>query len=175
MNSKLTRTPGLYLAGFMASGKTTIGRLLAEELGWYFSDLDDDIEAQHGMTITQMFERRGESEFREAEREALRKRVRMVQSGRPHVIALGGGTFAQPQNLEILADNGITVWLDLPFDAVRRRLEGCEHRPLARDAQWLEHLFESRRSAYAKADFRVAIDSDNPADAVAAILKLPLF
>jgi shikimate kinase len=175
MNSKLTRTPGLYLAGFMASGKTTIGRLLANELGWHFADLDDDIEAQHGMTITEIFQQRGEPEFREAEKEALRKRVRMVQSGRPHVIALGGGTFAQPRNIDILADNGVTVWLDLPLETVRRRLEGCEHRPLARDSQRLEQLFDDRRQAYAKADFRIPIDSDDPAVAVAAILKLPLF
>lgn len=175
MNPKLTRTPGLYLAGFMASGKTTIGRLLAEDLGWYFADLDDDIEAQQGMTIPQIFEQRGEPDFREAEREALRKRVRMVQSGRPHVVALGGGTLAQPQNLEIIAENGISVWLDLPLTTVSRRLEGCEHRPLARDPRRLEQLFADRREAYAKADFRVPIESDDPKVTVAAILKLPLF
>ncbi|MGH9663951.1 MAG: shikimate kinase, partial [Bryobacteraceae bacterium] len=151
----------------MASGKTTIGRLLAHELGWYFADLDDDIEAQRGMTIGEIFKQHGEREFREAEKEALRKRVRMVQAGRPHVVALGGGTFAQPQNIEILTDNGVTVWLDLPLDTVRHRLDGCEHRPLARDSPRMEELFEDRRQSYAKADFRVAIDSDDPAVTVA--------
>jgi len=175
MNAKLTRTPGLYLVGFMASGKTTVGRLLADELGWYFADLDEDIETRQGTTITRIFETRGEPAFRQIETETLRTRVRMVQSGRPHVIALGGGTFAQRENVDILEDNGVTVWLDLPLEKVRQRLEGCEHRPLARDPQCLEKLFEIRQAIYGKADFRIAVDSDNPAVTVAAILRLPIF
>src|SRR5205823_9160195 len=64
---KLKRTPGIYLVGFMGSGKTTIGRLLAEELGWGFADLDEEIEKREGMSISQIFETRGEAGFRQAE------------------------------------------------------------------------------------------------------------
>jgi len=78
---KLKRTPGIYLAGFMGSGKTEVGRLLADELGWNFVDLDADIEAAQGMPITEIFDTRGEPEFRQMERAALQERVREVERG----------------------------------------------------------------------------------------------
>jgi len=87
---KLKRTPGIYLVGFMASGKTTIGRLLADELGWAFADLDEDIEAQQGRSIAEIFDSDGEEEFRTIERAAIRKRVVEVERGKPMVLALGG-------------------------------------------------------------------------------------
>src|SRR6185295_16056948 len=90
---KLKRTPGIFLVGFMGSGKSTVGRVLAEELGWGFADLDEDIEKREGMAIAEIFDSRGEAEFRKAETAALRERVRMVEGGRPWVIALGGGAF----------------------------------------------------------------------------------
>ena len=70
---KLKRTPGIYLTGFMASGKTTIGRLLADELDWQFVDLDKEIEAQQGISIAEIFDTRGEQEFRRIETEAIRQ------------------------------------------------------------------------------------------------------
>src|SRR5712692_23521 len=109
---KLKRTPGIYLIGFMASGKTTIGRLLADELGWAFADLDQDIEALQGSSIAEIFDARGEEEFRKIEQQALQKRVGEVERGRPMVLALGGGAFAQEVNHELLEKNGVTVWLD---------------------------------------------------------------
>ena len=70
---KLKRTPGLYLVGFMGSGKSAVGRLLADELGWSFADIDEDIEQAHGISIAEIFDTRGEQEFRGMEQEALRK------------------------------------------------------------------------------------------------------
>src|SRR5579863_4136850 len=93
---KLKRTPGIYLVGFMACGKTTVGRALADELGWNFSDLDEEIESRAQSTVPQIFDTLGEAVFREMETVALRERVRNVQSGQPHVIALGGGAFLTP-------------------------------------------------------------------------------
>ena len=72
MDVKLKRAPGVYLAGFMASGKTTVARLLADRLGWDFIDLDAEIEAAEQTTIASLFESRGEPEFRRIETEALR-------------------------------------------------------------------------------------------------------
>src|SRR3984885_5965473 len=89
----LKRTPGIFLVGFMGSGKSTVGRALADELGWGFADLDEEIEKREGMPIVRIFDTRGEAEFRRAETAALRERVRAVERGRPCVIALGGGTF----------------------------------------------------------------------------------
>ncbi len=68
---KLKRTPGLYLVGFMGSGKSAVGRLLADELGWSFADVDQDIEQAQGVSIAEIFDTRGEQEFRVIEREAL--------------------------------------------------------------------------------------------------------
>jgi shikimate kinase len=172
---KLKRTPGIYLVGFMACGKSTIGRRLADELGWAFADMDEDIESQQGCSIAHIFDTRGEDEFRGIETEALRKRVREVEKGKPLVIAMGGGAFAQERNQEMLEENGVTVWLDCPFEVVRERVDGAADRPLARDPGKFRELYESRLSAYARAEYRVEITSDDPAATVAAILKLPIF
>jgi shikimate kinase len=172
---KLKRTPGIYLVGFMAAGKTTIGRVLAERLGWHFVDLDDEIEAAEQMSIAQIFEARGEEEFRRLERAALRARVKGIECGRPTVLALGGGTFVAPANFDLVEDNGITIWLDCPIEMVEQRVAQTSHRPLARDAERLTQLYESRREAYARADFRIQIESDDPEVAVNAVMRLPLF
>ncbi|MBZ5595258.1 MAG: shikimate kinase [Acidobacteriia bacterium] len=172
---KLKRTPGIYLTGFMASGKTTIGRLLADELGWQFVDLDKEIEAQQGISIAEIFDTRGEQEFRRIETEAIRAHLRLIERGRPAVIAFGGGAFVQPENFTMLENNGITIWLDCPLETVRKRVAQASHRPLARDAQRLDELYRERQAAYARADYRIPIDSDEPSAAVAAILALPLF
>ena len=172
---KLVRTPGIYLVGFMCSGKTTVGRLLAERLGWHFIDLDGEIEAEHGASIAGIFEQQGEAAFRTLETEALRKRLKLVRGGRPVVIALGGGTFAQPENVELLEENGVTVWLDCPLETARRRLGDDCARPLARDPQRFAALYEERRAAYAHADYRIDITDDDADAAVKSICALPMF
>lgn len=172
---KLKRTPGIYLVGFMASGKTTIGRLLAERLGWQFVDLDEEIEAQQGASIARIFDKHGEHEFRRIENEAIRARVCLIERGAPTVVALGGGSFAQPANLDLLENNGVTIWLDCPFETVRHRVGQTSHRPLARDPQRFEELYHARRPAYARADYCIQVESDDPSVAVEAVLNLPMF
>jgi shikimate kinase len=172
---KLKRTPGIYLVGFMGCGKTTIGRCLAEELGWSFVDLDAEIEKQEGLAIQEIFDTRGEAEFRRIETEALLKRVKIVQSGRPMVVALGGGAFAEQNNYELLENNGITVWLDCSLEIARSRVSENDARPLARDPERFAQLFEMRRKYYSRADYRVEITSDDPGVAVRQIIELPLF
>jgi shikimate kinase len=173
MNLKLKRTPGLYLVGFMGSGKSTIGRALAERLGWAFADIDEDIERQQGVLIGEIFERQGEPEFRRIERDAIAARVSKVRASRPTVLALGGGAFAVPGNAELLRANGVTIWLDCPIQRIKERIASQNHRPLARDPVAFEELYEARRQSYAKADYRVAIHSDDPAAAVEEILSIP--
>ncbi len=172
---KLKRTPGIYVVGFMASGKTTIARHLADELGWNFADLDEDIEGQQGCTIADIFDTRGEEEFRRIETAALDKRIRTIERGRPTVLALGGGTFAQPANFELMEEHGVSVWLDCPFEIVCRRVSQASHRPLARDPEQFRQLFEDRRLAYERADYRVTIVDDDPAAVVRQIINLPIF
>jgi shikimate kinase len=172
---KLKRTPGLYLVGFMASGKTTIGRLLADELGWDFADLDEDIVTAHGSAIVDIFDTLGEEEFRKTEQAAIRKRVGQIERGKPMVVALGGGTFVPQAIQEFLTENGITVWLDCSFERVSDRIQGSSHRPLARDPEKFKKLYQDRRDAYGNAEYRIEIQGDDPKPVVAAILKLPVF
>jgi shikimate kinase len=171
---KLVRTPGIYLVGFMGSGKTTVGRALADRLGWDFVDLDGEIETEQKTTIAEIFDRRGEQAFRQIETEAIRKRVHMVRAGQPMVIALGGGAFTRDENYELLEDHGVTVWLDCPLEMARRRVEGSD-RPLARDAAKFAALYDARRRSYERADYRVRICSDDPAQVAAEIEALPIF
>lgn len=172
---KLKRTPGIYLVGFMGSGKSTIGRLLADELGWTFIDLDDVIEQSAGVTISSLFESRGEEEFRKLEHQALRRIVDKVERGVPHVVALGGGAFVQPMNQALLAPNGVSIWLDCPLASVERRVSRHSHRPLARDIEKFRALFAERSAEYAKADYRIEVGDAEPATHVARVLALPLF
>jgi shikimate kinase len=175
MNLKLKRTPGIYLAGFMGSGKSTVGRLLADRLGWHFVDLDEEIEEAEGMPIEEIFETRGEPEFRRIESEAIRAWVRKIESGQAVVMALGGGAFVAEDNRTLLMNNGITMWLDCPFELIRRRIASQSHRPLARDPVKFAELYKSRREAYALADYRIAVEGDDPVGPLEAILALPLF
>lgn len=171
MDNRLKRTPGVYLTGFMGSGKTTVARALAERLGWEFIDLDAEIEAAEATTIAQLFEARGEEEFRRIETEMLKTIMRRIERIVPAVIALGGGTFAQNVNAAMLAGHGVSIWLDCTFETVQQRITEAETRPLARDAAQFRWLYEERRAAYARADFRVDADCD-PEAAVEAILNL---
>jgi shikimate kinase len=178
MNLRLKGTPGIYLVGFMASGKSTIGRHLARRMGWNFFDTDTEIEAAENTTIAELFDSRGEPEFRRIESAILRQHVHWIERGRPAVLALGGGAFADQANRELLSENGVSVWLDCPFEVVQRRVaaqHGGALRPLARDPVKFQALYAARRTSYQHADLRVAIDSDDPDSAVAAILADPFF
>ena len=175
MTLKLKRTPGLYLVGFMACGKTTIGHSLSEELGWFFVDIDREIENREGKSIAQIFVERGEAVFRDLETEMIRARVSQVESGTPCVFALGGGAFVQPRNWDLIENNGVTVWLDCPFETIRKRLGDDTTRPLAADRNGLAQLFEDRRPLYGRADFRVEVDTDDISEIVQKILRLPIF
>lgn len=174
MHNNLKRAPGVYLAGFMGSGKTTVARVLADRLGWDFIDLDAEIEAIEHTTIVELFELRGEPEFRRLETEALRTIMRRIERGMPAVIALGGGSFVQPMNAQLLEGHGISIWLDCSFDTITARMREAEAaaRPLARDPNAFRQLFEERRYAYSRATYRVDANCDVDR-AVDQILALP--
>ncbi len=172
---KLVRTPGIYLVGFMGSGKTTVGRILADRLGWEFVDLDAEIEAEQKTSIAEIFDQCGEEHFREVETAAIRKRVHMVRAGQPMVIALGGGAFLREENFDLLEDHGVTVWLDCPLELARKRVASGADRPLARDPEAFARLYAARRTGYARADYRIEVCSDDPDEAVAAVEALPIF
>jgi shikimate kinase len=160
------------LAGFMGSGKTTIGTLLARQLAWRFVDLDDRIEAAAGLRIPEIFARFGEPVFRQLEADELRAAVgRAVELKEPAVIALGGGTYAQPGAPEFLRAAGVPViWLDSPIEILLARCMTMIGRPLFRDESSFRALHAQRRPSYEQADFRVD-SSGEPSEVVAEILR----
>jgi shikimate kinase len=160
----------------MGSGKTTVGVLLARQLAWRFEDLDARIEQSAGLNISAIFERRGEADFRRIEREQLEKVLgRVAESGEPVVLALGGGTYAQPGIVERLrAFGAVVIWLDCPVNLLLARCATMNNRPLFRDEESFRTLLSVRLPFYEQADYRVAGD-DDPAIIVERILVLPPF
>jgi shikimate kinase len=114
------------LVGYMGSGKSTVGRVLAEELGWGFVDLDREVEGEAGMTIAEVFETRGEPAFRELERAALE--AALLDGPRERVVACGGGVVIDARNRELLGE-ATTVFLWEDADVLYRRTRGAD-RPL---------------------------------------------
>ena len=172
---KLKRTPAIYLVGFMGSGKTTVGRVLADELGWAFFDLDEEIGKRAGKTIPEIFEQQGEGVFREIESDALMQRVAQVRNGRPQVVAMGGGTFTSEENIDLALNNGVAIWLDAPLSVIEERVGQETNRPLARDQEKLRKLFADRQLLYARADYRIDIAGLDTPGVVARVLALPIF
>lgn len=166
------RSKLIYLLGFMGSGKTTVGALLAKALGWPFIDLDATIETGQRQTIPQIFAQAGEPFFRELEHAALTE----ASKTQPAVIALGGGTFVQQANLEFIRETeGATVWLDCSPEELQRRCEGIDNRPLFRDAASFRQLFDQRLPFYQLAQYRVSSAGRAPQEVVEEILRLKLF
>ena len=145
----------IFLAGFMGSGKTTVGRALAAKLGWSFVDLDDEIERAAAKEIPRIFAEEGEDSFREWEHRALAEQARRALAGTPVVLALGGGTYAYARNRLVTHRVGPTVWLDAPAHVLWQRVRQASHRPLARDRAAFVRLHASRAGSYAKSDYRV--------------------
>jgi shikimate kinase len=172
------------LAGFMGCGKTTVGRLLAQQLGWRFVDLDERIEKQAGLPIAGIFERMGEPAFRELERAELARALgEAAVSTVPAILALGGGTFAQPENVEMLRAAcapagapraGCVFWLDCPFEQLLSRCVTMDDRPLFRDETSFRKLYDERLPFYRQADLRVD-GGDAPRQVVERILTSELF
>ena len=141
----------VYLIGFMAAGKTTVARALAKRLDWRAVDIDELVEQREHQTVADIFAKHGEPYFRAAERAVL-----LEQVGPRHlVVATGGGTFVDPQNRAAINSDGVSVWLDVPFDRVIARLPADGRRPLAADRSEFERLFHLRRAAYELAHLRL--------------------
>jgi shikimate kinase len=166
------RIPVISLAGFMGSGKSTVGSRLAQQLGWRFVDLDEKIEEVSSIAIPQFFERHGEPAFRQLEADQLRAALgRSIERAEPTVIALGGGTYAQQGAPEFLRNSGVPViWLDTPIEMLLARCTTMTGRPLFRDEASFRALYEQRLGSYQLADFRVDSSGD-PAAVVSEILR----
>ena len=166
----------IYLVGFMGSGKTTVGMKLAQRLAWKFVDLDVLIEDEEGRTIADIFARAGEAAFRKKEQAMLARVLEEAGRGAGRVVALGGGTFAQPQNFELLQTaRAITVWLECPVEELLLRCALLTNRPLFRDEASFRQLYEQRLPFYRQASFTVLTGNSDPGEVVNRILALPVF
>jgi shikimate kinase len=141
----------IYLVGFMGAGKTTVARALARRLGWSVLDVDEAIEKREHQTVATLFAKRGEGYFRAVERSVLLDQVHQ----RHLVVATGGGTFVDPQNRSVINADGVSVWLDVPFERIVARVPADGRRPLAADREAFERLFLTRQSAYEQAAHRI--------------------
>jgi shikimate kinase len=157
----------IYLFGFMAAGKTTVARALAARLGWPAQDLDELIEARERRTVADIFARSGEPYFRTLEREILR----LLLPLRHVVVATGGGTFMDPDNRAAINMDGVSIWLDVPFEEVLARLPADGRRPMAADRTQMERLFAMRQTAYANARVRIDARGAHPEEVAERILE----
>lgn len=159
-NSRLPQARAVILVGFMGAGKSTVGRVLAKQLGWTFEDLDDRIEQREKQSVAQIFRDAGEAEFRRAEHEALKELLNELCSGCEKVIALGGGAFIDQSNIRLIeAANLPTIFLDAAAEELRTRCQqqaeerGTE-RPLLGSPEGFRELYEERRPHYLAASLR---------------------
>ena len=144
----------VVLVGLMGVGKSTVGRRLAKRLGLPFVDSDSAIEDAAGYTAAEIFERFGESDFRDGERRLV---ARLVE-GDVRVIATGGGAYVDPRTRQLLNERAITVWLDAPVDVLAERTARRDTRPLLKNGDpkgTLERLSAERRPAYEEAHIHV--------------------
>lgn len=159
----------LILIGPMGSGKTTVGLILAERLGWVFLDTDQLIVEESGMQIPEIFARYGEEYFRRLEEAIIAKTVRREEA----VIATGGGAVTIPANLRHMKEHGVVVYLKTGLQELAQRVGGGEGRPLLerRDPfQALRSLMEEREVLYAQGDLVVCTDGLKPAEVAERIL-----
>ena len=163
----------IVLIGFMGTGKTSTGKALAVKLGYAFLDIDQKIEEEYGMSIPRMFSLRGEKFFRECEKNMVKK----VAARRKVVIATGGGTVKNAENMAVLRENGFVVCLSANVETVLERTRKKGVRPVldGKDEgdrrKAVESLMEERKALYEKADYTVDTSELSPLQVVEDIVR----
>ena len=146
------------LVGMMGAGKSSVGRRLAAKLGVDFHDADAEIEEAAGCTISEIFERYGETAFREGERKVMARLLAQP----PHVLATGGGAFIDPDTRAKIRGTAISVWIKVPVEVLLARVGRRDTRPLLRNGEpreIMEELLARREPIYAEAD--LIVESEN--------------
>lgn len=146
----------IVLVGMMGAGKSSVGRKLAVRLALPFVDADTEIEVAAGMSIPDIFETRGETEFRAGEARVI---ARLLDAG-PQVLATGGGAFMNADTRAAIRAKGVSIWLRADFDVLMKRIRRRADRPMLKTdnpAATLRHLIEQRYPVYAEAD--IVVDS----------------
>lgn len=164
----------IFLVGPMGSGKSTLGVALAERLQLPFIDLDRVIEAREGLTISALFQEKGEAYFRQCESDELQTIIQTTQAA---VIATGGGTPCFHDNMKLMNAAGVTFYLHCSIETLQHRIEGTsDERPVLRQAGFsIENLLTEREIFYAKAKHTVSNGGaiSTAVDAMISLLKSP--
>ncbi|GAC1472001.1 MAG: shikimate kinase [Desulfuromonadaceae bacterium] len=160
----------LILTGFMGSGKSSAGKIVAERLGYRFVDLDDEIVAASGCSINDIFARDGEQAFRTLESSRLEQ---ILSTGEGSVLATGGGAVISAQNRDLMRNRGVVINLKVTLEQVLARLKGCSDRPLLAGEDAVKRattLMNEREQFYADADIRIDTDGKSVEDVATEIL-----
>jgi len=164
------RARRIVLTGFMGSGKSTVGPLVAQQLGWNFVDADDVIAAEAGATIPEIFAREGEAAFRERERATIAR----LAGEEALVLALGGGAIEDAATRSLLsnAPETLLVHLEVELATTLERCRGTEHlRPILADQSNLASRYQRRLPLYRTAHVSVTVDALTPEQVVEAIVR----
>lgn len=156
----------IVLTGFMASGKTVVGKRISEVTGYDFVDMDDFIEKKAGMTISDIFAEHGEEYFRALESKAAKE----LSERESTVISCGGGTVLKKENMEALRKNGVIVNLDPTREVIKERLAcAADGRPLlsADDLEGALKRFSDRKLYYDNCDFKVRVETSKSVEQLA--------
>lgn len=168
----MTAPPRILLVGMMGSGKSTVGRLLADHLGWAYCDSDADVEAATGRTVPEIFEKDGEPAFRRVEAEVL---ARACERQASVVVSAAGGSVLDPDNRRLLRRSGTVVWLRARPETNAHRVGDGAGRPLLGDdpSKAMQRLYAERAPLYGEvADLVIDVDDLAPDQAVARILGM---
>ena len=158
----------IYLVGFMGSGKSTVGHILAEKLDMEFIDVDTEIEKKENKKISEIFKEKGEPYFRELEK----KEIDLITRKKGIVVSTGGGLGADIENMKKMKETGTVIWLDVPIDIILKRCEKDINRPLLQQPfKDLKKLFEDRKKVYSMSDIHIKIENQTPEEIVQEILK----
>jgi shikimate kinase len=164
------RERSIVLVGLMGSGKSTVGRRLAQRLGMRFADADDEIERAADTSISDIFERFGEAHFRDGERRVIAR----LLAGKPMVLATGGGAFINDETRALILRDSLCIWLDADIATLVERVGRRSHRPLLKNrdpGEVLRDLAAVRNPIYAEAHLRISSASTPHDHTVRAILE----
>lgn len=156
----------IFLIGMMGTGKTTVGQILAQQLGYRFFDSDDLIERVTQQSIKEIFASRGEEYFRDIESKVLAQLSAYTKS----VMATGGGIVLHSKNWSYL-HHGLIIWLDAPVEVLKKRLAQDTTRPLLQESDLtlkLSALSEQRRALYQQADLHIHIEENQTPEQITA-------
>ena len=151
----------IAIIGLMGVGKTTIGSKLANKLGYYFIDLDQEIEDREGNSISEIFTKKGEKYFRELEKNIIKE---IIFRDEKLILSLGGGAFINDEVREFLKEKAITIWLFATIDEILRRVVNKTNRPLLNSGnkrKALEDLAKKRYPIYKEADCKFDTTHEN--------------